>query len=307
MLAAAATVAVVFARGCCSATAPRAAVRRPAPPAADELVVSFLDIGQGDATLIQLGATLGARRHRASRRTDPRSAWGRRGSKRLDALVLTHAEADHEGAAPAVIRAPLPAARRRRRRGLELDGAARAADRARRRSRTAAHAHGGPGDHGRRPALRGAVAAGATAGGAPDGNPNDRAVVARLEAGTFSMLLSADAESNITGALALEPVDVLKVAHHGSADPGLPALLDAPAAEGRCDRGRPRQHATGTRRRRRSRPSSRRCRRSCGPTATAPRACIPSATACGWSHESAYRPRGQRPEGARWGGARRTG
>ena len=58
-----------------------------------------------------------------------------------------------------------------------------------------------------------------------DGNPNDRAVVARLEAGSFSMLLSADAESNITGALALEPVDVLKVAHHGSADPGLPALL----------------------------------------------------------------------------------
>ncbi len=50
-------------------------------------------------------------------------------------------------------------------------------------------------------------------------------MVARLEAGTFSMLLSADAESNITGALALEPVDVLKVAHHGSADPGLPALL----------------------------------------------------------------------------------
>jgi competence protein ComEC len=40
------------------------------------------------------------------------------------------------------------------------------------------------------------------------------------------MLLSADAESHVTGALELEPVDVLKVAHHGSADPGLPALLD---------------------------------------------------------------------------------
>jgi competence protein ComEC len=40
------------------------------------------------------------------------------------------------------------------------------------------------------------------------------------------MLLSADAESHVTQALGLEPVDVLKVAHHGSADPGLPALLE---------------------------------------------------------------------------------
>jgi competence protein ComEC len=30
----------------------------------------------------------------------------------------------------------------------------------------------------------------------------------------------------VTQALGLEPVDVLKVAHHGSADPGLPALLE---------------------------------------------------------------------------------
>ena len=58
------------------------------------------------------------------------------------------------------------------------------------------------------------------------GNPNDNALVARLEAGRFSMLLAADAESGVTAMLPLEPVDVLKVAHHGSADPGLPALLE---------------------------------------------------------------------------------
>jgi competence protein ComEC len=58
------------------------------------------------------------------------------------------------------------------------------------------------------------------------GDPNDHAMVARLEAGRFSMLLSADAESGVTAPLELEPVDVLKVAHHGSADPGLPALLE---------------------------------------------------------------------------------
>ena len=39
------------------------------------------------------------------------------------------------------------------------------------------------------------------------------------------MLLPADAESGVTGPLELPDVDVLKVAHHGSDDPGLPALL----------------------------------------------------------------------------------
>ena len=39
------------------------------------------------------------------------------------------------------------------------------------------------------------------------------------------MLLPADAESDVTGPLELPRVEALKVAHHGSADPGLPALL----------------------------------------------------------------------------------
>jgi competence protein ComEC len=38
--------------------------------------------------------------------------------------------------------------------------------------------------------------------------------------------MPADAESDVTGALPLAPVDVLKVAHHGSADEGLRALLE---------------------------------------------------------------------------------
>ena len=59
----------------------------------------------------------------------------------------------------------------------------------------------------------------------PDGNPNDRAVVALASVGSFDVLLPADAESGVTGPLELPDVDVLKVAHHGSDDPGLPALL----------------------------------------------------------------------------------
>jgi competence protein ComEC len=59
----------------------------------------------------------------------------------------------------------------------------------------------------------------------PDGDPNERAVVAIASAGRVDVLLTADAESDITLPLALGHVDVLKVAHHGSADEGLPLLL----------------------------------------------------------------------------------
>ena len=58
-----------------------------------------------------------------------------------------------------------------------------------------------------------------------DGNPNLRAVVALASVGRFDVLLPADAESEVTNPLELPDVDVLKVAHHGSDDPGLPALL----------------------------------------------------------------------------------
>jgi competence protein ComEC len=40
------------------------------------------------------------------------------------------------------------------------------------------------------------------------------------------MLLTADAESDVLSLLDLGRVDVLKVPHHGSADPGLAALLE---------------------------------------------------------------------------------
>jgi competence protein ComEC len=51
------------------------------------------------------------------------------------------------------------------------------------------------------------------------------AVVLRVSFGATDVLLTADAESDVTGALLLHPVEVLKVAHHGSEDPGLARLL----------------------------------------------------------------------------------
>jgi competence protein ComEC len=63
------------------------------------------------------------------------------------------------------------------------------------------------------------------AGPAPE-DPNPRAVVAVVSADGFDLLLSADAESDALLPLALPDVEAMKVPHHGSADPGLPAVLE---------------------------------------------------------------------------------
>ena len=55
-------------------------------------------------------------------------------------------------------------------------------------------------------------------------NPNETALVLRVSYGEFDALLTADAEAE-AAAYALGPVEVLKVAHHGSADAGLESLL----------------------------------------------------------------------------------
>jgi competence protein ComEC len=197
----------------------------PPPPARGEVVISFLDIGQGDATLIQLDG--------AAVLVDTGPPDGpilqrlrEAHVKRLDALVLTHAQADHEGAAPAVIREYAPR--------MVVDGGAGWATPVQRALAAAGHRGGGPAIL--TPHTGEVLAVGGLRlrilwppapppGWKPSGDPNDRAVVARVEAGGVSALLTADAETDVTAPLQPSPVDVLKVAHHGSADPGLPALL----------------------------------------------------------------------------------
>jgi competence protein ComEC len=63
--------------------------------------------------------------------------------------------------------------------------------------------------------------------GGPHGgeDPNELAIVLLARWRGFSMLLTADAEAEATP-LDPGPIDVLKVAHHGSDDAGLDALLD---------------------------------------------------------------------------------
>jgi competence protein ComEC len=65
----------------------------------------------------------------------------------------------------------------------------------------------------------------------PEGDINNGSVVLQLTFGGFSALLTGDAEAPIESALGsrglLEPVDVLKVGHHGSNSSTTPGLLDA--------------------------------------------------------------------------------
>ena len=263
-------------RSPCSAGAPRSA------PAPGELVVSFLDIGQGDATLIQRGG--------ASVLFDtgpPDGPIVRRlreaGVERLDALVLTHAEADHEGAALPVMRAFPPR--------LLLDGGAgwptaRAA-RAARGARARAASAGSPPAPARRSRsaacdLRVLWPPPRRRAGAAEGDPNDRA---RRRAPSARALRPAAARRRRVRRhrrAAAARVEALKVAHHGSADPGLPALLERAAARGRGDRGRRARTPTATRRRRRWRP------------------CAPSRTSCRTDRDGTVRLRVSRRARCDW-------
>jgi competence protein ComEC len=200
--------------------APRGAL---APPAG--LRVTFLDIGQGDATLIQErrtsvlvdtgppdGAVVARLRHA--------------GVRRLDLLVVTHAQADHDGGAAAVLRA-MPV-------GMLLDGrdgvrealGLQMAAEARQRHVRVAVPDAGETLRAGRIELRVLSPAREAPEDHAGADPNQRAIVAEARVGRFRMLLTADAESDVLSALDLEPVDVLKVSHHGSADPGLGALLE---------------------------------------------------------------------------------
>ena len=186
--------------------------------------IRVLEVGQGDAILIQdpSGAAALVDSGPAGDQPAAVAALARFGVHHLDALVLTHGQADHAGGASAVLRAmgvemllvpPLPGP------SLSVDAATAAA----RRGTTQVL----------RPLAGTSVALGAwslsilSPVNAPRAgtDPNDGAVVMLAEANGRRALLTADAESNVLGRLALPRIDVLKVSHHGSRDDGLERLL----------------------------------------------------------------------------------
>ncbi len=194
----------------------------PAPPS--YLTVSFLDVGQGDATLIQdpSGAAVlfdgGPPEARAAR------LIRNLGVKRLSVVVATHQSRDHQGGLHEVLRR-FPV-------GLMLDGGDGTRDPDFRSLEQEADARGI-----RRVTARAGetlraggltiqiLSPGPRPPGPPPSNPNARAVVAVVREGGFSLFLSADAESPSLLPLSLPRVTAMKVPHHGSADPGLPQVL----------------------------------------------------------------------------------
>lgn len=191
----------------------------PATPA-----VTALDVGQGDAILLRSPDGAAALVDTGTSRppVPVLAALRRNGVGDLSLVVVTHDQEDHSGALAEVLehhrvallahpplgpdaddlRADLAAARRR---GVAVRVIAAGTELVVGAWRLRVTSPRGPPPAG------------------TDPNPYSLTMLAR--AGTLDVFLSADAESDAVGRLALPAVEVLKVAHHGSSDAGLSDVL----------------------------------------------------------------------------------
>ncbi len=194
------------------------------PPRPKELTISFLDVGQGDATLIQDPSGAAVLFDGGPPEARVVHLLRRAGVRTLSVVAATHASRDHHGGLREVVeRFPVD---------VLLDGGDGTADPSYRAMLAAA---------GRRGIRRVPARAGRTLRvgaievrilsppprppGPPPEDPNPRATIALVSARGFELLLSADAESPSLAPLPLPDVDAIKVPHHGSGDPGLPGVL----------------------------------------------------------------------------------
>ena len=205
------------------------------------LHLTVLDVGQGDAILIEApnGQTV-----LVDAGPDPDLTLRRIGQqlpfheRRIDVVVLTHPHQDHLGGLEEVLR--------RYEVGIFVDGGRQPETDPHRRLLQAVT--GEPGaqlllaEAGQRiPIGGGAVlevlypSPGDVVAPLPEGDVNNASVVVLLRYGSFEALLTGDAEAPVEALLvargALEPVDVLKVGHHGSDSSSTPALLRATRPE----------------------------------------------------------------------------
>ena len=193
-----------------------AAVPRPSDDATPTgLRVEFLDVGQGDAILLEPAGSDPILVDAGPLAADVAGQLGGRGIHRLAALLITHRDSDHSGGAPAVLgeidAEHLIAARP----GRSVLGAARAASTP--IERVVAGSRLRSGDL----VLRVLWPPRAPA---PTSLTNARSLVLLARWHRFRLLLTGDAEAELAP---VHPgrVDVLKVAHHGSEDAGLERLL----------------------------------------------------------------------------------
>lgn len=193
------------------------------PPAT--LTVTFLDVGQGDATLVQHPDGSAVLFDGGPPEGGVARLLRRAGVRRLSAIVMTHASRDHHGGLAEVVeRFPVD---------LLIDGGDGTRDRDFRATVAAARERGV-----RRVAATAPLSLSAGAlridvlsppprpPGPPPEDPNPRAIVAIVSCDGFELLLSGDAESEALLPLPLPDVDAIKLPHHGSADPGLPEALE---------------------------------------------------------------------------------
>jgi competence protein ComEC len=192
------------------------------PPPPNGFRLTALDVGQGDSFLLQVreGAVLV---DQGPPEAEVDDQLRRLGVRRLSLLVLTHPQRDHVGGAAEVLEHlevdrvldPTLAAENH-------DQAAALAE-ARERSVPVTTARAGVTFRLGRLRLRVLWPDGPGTAGE---DPNLRAIVILATYGRVDALLTADAESPVTLPLNPPPVEIFKVAHHGSTDDGLGRLLD---------------------------------------------------------------------------------
>jgi competence protein ComEC len=193
---------------------------RPPPPAGLRLTV--LDVGQGDAILLEVaeGAVL---IDQGPPEGEVAGQLADLGVERLVALVLTHPQRDHVGGAADVLeRVEVDAVLDPGIRASSPDHAS-ALSAARQRDVPVLEARAGQRFRVGRLLLRVLWPDGTPP---PGSDPNDHAIVILASYGHVDALLTADAEGNVTVPIRPPPVEILKVAHHGSADPQLQQLLE---------------------------------------------------------------------------------
>jgi competence protein ComEC len=185
------------------------------PPTGFRMTV--LDVGQGDSILLQVpqGAVL----------VDQGPPEGRvaqqlreLGIRRLAALVLTHPQRDHIGGAETILQRL--AVDRVLDPRLAVSGSYERAALAAAGARNVPVAETRAGAAFRLGRLRLRVLWPDRAG-TPSTDPNQLPIVVLATYGEVDALLTADAETDVTASLLSRRVEILKVAHHGSADPGL--------------------------------------------------------------------------------------
>ena len=186
------------------------------PPAG--LRASFLDVGQGDGILLETpeGAVLvdaGPPEARVDRQLR------RMGLHTLAAIVVTHAHRDHVGGAPAVLRSlrvgevidPLQPGQ-----GLDERAMRQSGPPPRRAARPRAR-WGGP----TRSGACGFASSGPTMPARRARTPTSTARSCSRATARSTCFSPATPSPTVTRSLPLRRVEVLKVAHHGSSDPGL--------------------------------------------------------------------------------------